>query len=663
MVQPTRPGRSLRIGIFCLIIAALVLDAHPAAADEGLSLRSETTYLLSPEDGVVSVEAEYTLENTTPNQVSGNRITQFFYESIQIPLPETAEAVIAESDGRELEVGIGEFEGFPVADIKLRKKLWYRQTQTVTVHYDIPSEPPRSEALVRVNTAYAAFPAFGFGDVGEVTVRVVLPRDFEIEVWGSNLARTRGEDDMAVYVAADIANPDEWFAFITARRDTGLASTRAVVDDYAAVIRFWPDDQRWASFVETQFVDRVPLMADLIGLEWPLTGDLEVIETISPNLYGYAGWFILDENLIEIDESLDAHVILHEFAHAWFHRDNYRHRWLSEGLAEEVASRSIEEVGGALKRPEEVDRSSSAAIPLNRWDLYERARQRNDEREQYGYDASWHVLREITEEIGMDGLRDVLAAIELGHSAYLGEDPPQGSEREIVDWRRFLDLVEERGNTETVDDVFLEFVVADVDRSLVAGRDDARRDYQDLQDQGQSWAAPDGVRELMEAWDFDAAQEAIGVAATVLDRRDQLATRAASLNVAPPPALERMYEEAVDLKAPSDEVDRQLASIEALSQASIALAADRDLWTKIGLLGTDLEVDYRAIEASFEAGRSDSSIEQSAALIETLHDASNLGRERSIKSALGLISGILVIVLLVRWVVRARRKKLRVSLD
>ena len=42
-----------------------------------------------------------------------------------------------------------------------------------------------------------------------------------------------------------------------------------------------------------------------IGLPWPADDSFEVIETLSPYLYGYAGWYTPLESSIEIGDELE----------------------------------------------------------------------------------------------------------------------------------------------------------------------------------------------------------------------------------------------------------------------------------------------------------------------------------------------------------------------
>ena len=84
--------------------------------------------------------------------------------------------------------------------------------------------------------------------------------------------------------------------------------------------------------------DGLPALEELVGLEWPVSGDLSVSEVHTPLLHGYAGFYDESTDEITMSEDLDEHTILHEASHAWFNGDLIRDRWIDEGLAEYYAA-------------------------------------------------------------------------------------------------------------------------------------------------------------------------------------------------------------------------------------------------------------------------------------------------------------------------------------
>ena len=123
---------------------------------------------------------------------------------------------------------------------------------------------------------------------------------------------------------------------VSARDDNKLIERVVDVGDQDVKVLGWPDDAAWADFVATQVEDGVPALEELTGLDWPATDTLDVVETASPYLYGYAGWYVRNDGLIEIGDELDQQVILHELAHVWFNDSLFSGRWINEGFANQV---------------------------------------------------------------------------------------------------------------------------------------------------------------------------------------------------------------------------------------------------------------------------------------------------------------------------------------
>ena len=218
-----------------VLLPVLVLGSSPTAqAADGLSFRSTTTYTLDSAAGVVHVLAEIGLTNTIPDKVEGNIINRRYFTGFSLPVPVgVTNAVATTADGRALDLVPRLIDGnarFYLFDIDLASNLFYDQTANVRVSYDITGLPPRSENRSRVNNAYASFTAFGIGDDGKVTVRIVVPPGFEVETFGSDYEVTE-ESGNTVYTATNIPDPEEFDIFVSARNDDALVASTITSSD------------------------------------------------------------------------------------------------------------------------------------------------------------------------------------------------------------------------------------------------------------------------------------------------------------------------------------------------------------------------------------------------------------------------------------------------
>lgn len=645
-------------------LTATVVMLAPAAPlahadDDGLTFETTTTYTIDAAASVVRVVADLTLTNTLPDQVKGNIINRRYFSGVSFPVPAGAQNfVAASSSGRTLGAtsrAVPGTDAYVIYDIDLASNLFYRQTQRVRVTYDITGLPPRSENPWRVNPAYAAFDAFGVGDDGKVTVRVVVPPGFVVDALGSTAQQTV-ENGNTVYTATDIPNPDEFDIFISARNDDALTSTAVSTDDGDAFdVRAWPGDTEWQAFVTTQIEDGVPAMAELIGQPWPIDGSVEVRQAYTPYLYGYAGWFSARDKEIEIGEDLEQEVVLHELSHAWFSDDWFGDRWLSEGFAQVYSNKAVAELGGDVVEPVTIDDTDPGRVALNEWgdpNFVEGA----DEVEAYGYNAAYDVVQRIVDEVGDDTMQLVFDAVADRTIAYVGDAEPEDIGRP-TDWRRFLDLVEELGGSTEARDLIEQYVASDAQVGMLDDRDASRERYADLAEHGDEWAPPFEVRERMNLWSFTQAGERIDEAEAVLDLRDELDTKAAELGADYPATFEADYEAATDdeLPAVGEAVQEQIDSADEVLAAVAAEAEDDGFFGTIGLWGTDLPADVEAATAAFEQGDHDAARATAQEVVDTVDEAGNVGAKRFGFTVGGVVLFVGLVTLIVVLVRRRRR--------
>ena len=625
-----------------------------AHADEYLKITSTTTYTIDAESGTVHVVAEVSLRN-----IDGCAGNYYYYTGFFLPIPIGTSPALATTQGQSLNVATEPIAGtddYLLLDITLAQSLGCQQATNVTVTYDLLGNAPRSENPSRINSAYAGFLAFGVGDTA--TIRVVVPSSFTSETFGDGIAKTSENGD-TVYTAADITNANEFEFFVSASRNDALVESDVTTDaGLEFVVRSWPGDTEWHTFMTEQIETGVPVLVDLIGQSWPIDEPVDVRESYTPYLYGYAGWFSAGTNELEIGEELDADTALHELSHAWFNDAWFTDRWLSEGFAQVYASKGVEELGGDGLQPLQVLSDHPGKVLLNEWSNpnFDPAEDINDT-EEYGYNASFYVVQQMADEIGDELMREVLAAVANDKTAYQGEVSPESS-ASTTDWRRFLDLVENIGGSKKAAELFAAYIVTTAQQTMLEERAAARDKYRDLVAHGDEWAAPVVIRERMAAWNFSEATELITAAQAVLDLRDQLDAKAAELATTYPEDLQMGYEAAdEDLADAEAAVQEQIATADALLAAVAADAEDDDLFDSIGLIGTDLAKTLDEAKAAFAAGDHEEARDLAQDVIDHVNDSAGAGQLRAV-IALGTL---LLIALGTTMLIRHRRKQTAAS--
>ena len=305
-----------------------------------------------------------------------------------------------------------------------------------------------------------------------------MPKAFRVEIVGEEMEQEPNAKGLQAW-SATTARPLDWYAWITATNDDALTRDRLTLDGGdEVVIRGWPEDKRWRSRVRDLLRDGVPALVDRIGLAWPVDGSLVISEVHTPLLEGYAGFYDPETDEITISEDLDDLTIIHEASHAWFNKSLFIERWITEGLADEYAARVLRGLDRGYPAPPPSSPGEEAAFPLSDWPPPAAIRdEESQDREAYGYAASWGLLRRVVKLVGEDGMRAAFAGAAAGTTAYPGEAPPERS-RLPSDWRRFLDLVQGEGKVadETeITDLVAKVALDEAGRKLLPARASARR--------------------------------------------------------------------------------------------------------------------------------------------------------------------------------------------
>jgi hypothetical protein len=261
--------------------------------------------------------------------------------------------------------------------------------------------------------------------------------------------------------------------------------------------------------------------------------------------------------------------MLHELAHGWFNSSHLVPRWLNEGLAEDIATRAVAELGESL--PSDDSEVEVEAFPLNDWGEPGSA---DDRREAYGYEASFTLIRDVFDEIGDERRVALLEAVLAGHRAYATDTAEPDGVDGPVGWRAFLDLAEQIGGSATIEQRYRDVVVTDAQLDELDRRAGSLGRYRGLDRRGGTWAVPEAVRAAMAAWRFELADELIAGADAALDLRDDLTTALAPLGLVPAAAARDRYERATDaLDGVAAELDGQLAAATRLADARPRLVA------------------------------------------------------------------------------------------
>ena len=447
-----------------------------------------------------------------------------------------------------------------------------------------------------------------------------------------------------VLTANDISDPTKWYLIVNAERSSKLTDDRLDLPQGEGVlIHAWPEDKAWQTRVHDVLIDAIPDLETRIGLPWPVSGDLEITETHTPLLEGYAGFYDPNDDTIVISEDLDEQTIVHEASHAWFGKALIDARWAYEGLAE-VAQ-------GAAFGAEHRSRSGPVGAFARR---LARSRRSPDQAMRRGPGTT---PRGRYRAISRCADADVFSASR--DHPYLGE----GSAESIgsADWRRFLDLVEELGGSTKAEGLFREWVLLPSDASSLDERATTRAAYQELKSDGGTWAVPYAVRQDMAVWEFAPALELMATAEAVLDVRDQLRQAETDLGVTSPTDQETAFQEAGtagNLVVVEEALKGRLAATAELARRVGPGRAgrevpDRDPRVVGGGAGSGLD----AARAAYATGDLAAVASGTAATTAVMAGAESVGQTRALGIGIGLGVALLLMVVVALLLRRRRRRR------
>lgn len=648
-----------------VLLAAGVIVALPVAppmrgAEDGLRIVTDATYDARPTTGTVRVTIDATATNTTPDTTDGRT----YYTGLTFALPPGATNITAASGAVALPLVVRErAAGFTTVELTYHRQVFYGQDYHYRVAFDLVDAGDAPNRDVRITRTVVAFPVWAFGSSGTSgsSVSVRLPAGYTPSVEGGPLNTTRDDAGLTILSATDLADPFDFFAYVSADRPGAFneTTTSAALPSASAtvVVRAWDDDPAWGKRMGVLMGRGIPELASLIGLPYPVHGQLRVEEAATSRLGEYAGTYNDTTELITVRYDADAIVALHEASHVWFNESLLRGRWIGEAFAEYYgvqAAAALDEPGDTFDL---TDEELTHRIPLNDWGAIG---VENLGVEDFAYAATYHLATLIADQTDGDGLRTVWRAAHDGDMAYqppgaaAGAKPERGVSAETEDWQRLLDLLENRTGG-AYEDLWRTWVVNPDQAKLLDARDAAREAYATAVTAADPWQLPRDVRAELGAWQFSGVTDDLATARDVLAQRTTIATEATALGLTPSNDLRRTFEGIGGLEAAVAVASDERTSLDALQRAGGLLGRPTTALESMGLIGSNPAADLAAARTAYEAGDLDAADAHAEAALTTRSAADGAGRER-VGIAGGAILGLDLVAMSVLGLRRRGRR-------
>jgi hypothetical protein len=280
-------------------------------------------------------------------------------------------------------------------------------------------------------------------------------------------------------------------------------------------LQAYPDDASWLTSAEINVEPALDAIQAFLGQDIPGLEPVLIRETPPSTLGGYASDHSTP-GIVQVDESAGVqNDITHEVAHTWFGTDTYPERWMREGLAEWTSS----SMSGNVCAPVGPD---SSPLDLSDWQIVRPTAPADIDAIIEAQDAAaCGIVSAIAAQMDEATFSAVLGSLLSGEAKYVGNGEPGAAPTDIVDFREWLDAVDERGlvpsDVEDLDfaqDLIATYGISN-DALLLEERSLTRARYHDFLSRSDPMAAPVIVRQAMDNWRFRDANRH-------LDQADQI---------------------------------------------------------------------------------------------------------------------------------------------
>ena len=631
-----------------------------ALAADPLRVGAGATYTLDPAAGRVHVVIQYQMTDLKPNSAQ----FIYYYSSYHFGIQREARSIRASDKGGALSITTKPHENYIEVTVFFRNYLYYRDTGTFSVRYDLAGGAPRSSSSIRIGRAFATFGVWAWGDPGRGTVVVHTPQGFGDQIVGDPMSVSRSGGVETLRATPD--EPESFYAIVSAENPLAYKTDRLSLEGGVEIaVMAWPEDHAWDDTVAKTLRSAMPTLRELIGLDWPVAHDLDVRERYTPSLEGYAGVFFTESQRIDVSEDLDPVTIVHEASHAWLNEGLFVERWIYEGLAQEYAWRVQKAVGGDDGGlPKQPDPKDPGFVRLEGWTFPEVIRdQQTDDTERYGYQASFWLMHRIVDTVGVDQMREAFAAAEAHTTPYPGAGTPETTSL-TNGWKQFLDLVEgiDQGDPADIERSLVDLVLPSGHEDDLKDRAAARKAYRELLQAGDGWLPGWYVRRPLGEWRFDVATTRMTEASAVLALRKRVDDAAAALGLEPNGGLKTAYEGATDgLDTATALANDELETLAAIADGKAKVEAKPDLVAGIGLIGETPSAGYAAARDAFARGDLQGARTSAVSATAIVTGASAVGQGRLLL-AIAIAIALLVVVVILAIAARRRRRRRALAL-
>jgi hypothetical protein len=553
------------VSLLLTLVATIVMALPVAASTDELNESFITTYNVVPGEGKVDVQVVFRLENKDRSPFQPQAWGPIVVEERAVP--------VVLGDSFEL---IDKFQGAPGLWKTFRVQtpaIDAGKRERLELTYAIDARVGQERATLastpaRVDSSYFYICVLGQdADRGRVVIDVDDDAAWTLTQSGTPLKKsgTNRLDSEESRVPAEI------FTCVEGVRESALAP-RSFVGPAGRpfVLQAWSDAANWLDAAEARSKPALDDIHRFLGHDIP--GEAPVIIRMAPprKLGGYASAHDTP-GVVQLDEDAPRDPE-HELAHAWFTTENFRELWLREGMALWTATA----MGGEVCAPAGPNTSD---LDLSVWQVVRPTLDEGWEQLIADQDAAaCGIVSAVAARMPAEQWREVIGSLLDSETKYVGRSGPEAVPFPSVDYREWLDAVDERGlvpaaadpafaaNLDELDfaqDLLDDYGIAS-DGPQLAERSAARAYYHQFLADAAPLGAPLAVRKAMDDWNFGAATVALDMSYEVLQaikEADQLLPTAGLVTL-----IQRSFESAASVEEIEDVRTKAFVLLETASE-------------------------------------------------------------------------------------------------
>jgi hypothetical protein len=543
------------VAVLITLVAATVMALPVAAKNEALVQKADATYVVHPASGTIDVTLVFTFR-TRGAPWDSQDWGPIVVEERPIKLSVTG--------GSEKVAGAEDLPGpWKEISVKTPRIPPNGETAKAVVSYTINAKTDQDEAQkaltpARVDESYMYFCVLG-QDTDEGSLKVDIDG---AKNWSLSQSGTKLEPTANGFRHENTRNPKDIFTCIEGARADKLATDRFVGPaDRPVMLQAWAQQPNWLVAASLRAQPVLDEIHSFLGHDMPGQGTVAVRQAPERDIGGYASAHDTSD-IVQLDERGGIVDPEHQLAHAWFGTDNFNELWLREAMAIWTASA----MGGEACAPSQ---SNDLELDLSDWQVIRPTSGADYEAIIAAQEAAaCGIVSAVAERMPEEQWREVIGSMLKGETKYIGSNGPGPGVGTVVDFREWLDAVDERGLVPAASDPAYADNLTDLDFAQnlldefriptsapeLVQRSEARALYHQFLADAAPLGAPEVVREAMDSWRFEDATSALDKASetlAALRKADELLPSTSLI-----PVIQPMFEAATS-EAELDEVSQR----------------------------------------------------------------------------------------------------------